>query len=468
MRIKQLYTPCLSEAAYFIESNGQAAVIDPLREVEPYLELARQWNAEIKYVFETHFHADFVSGHIDLADTADATIVYGPTAKPGFDAHVAADGEIIQLGDIRIKVLHTPGHTMESSCFLLIDERGKDHAIFTGDTLFLGDVGRPDLAVKTDLSREDLAGKLFDSLRKKIMPLSDGITVYPGHGKGSACGKLMSDATVDRLGNQKRTNYALQPDLSRSKFIEKVTTGLVAPPQYFPKNAKMNKEGYTRFEDVLDQGVTGLYVHEFIQLAEKNDALIIDTRSANAFAEGHIPGSVFFGISGDFAPWFGALVNDIDRAILFVADPDREAEVVTRLARVGYDNTLGYLIGGMDAWKKEGKDLAKVEQVRAKDIQYMSDFEVHLLDVRKASEFEMQHVVGARSVPLGFMDNCLPTMNGEHSFFVYCAGGYRSMIAASILKRRGFHNVVNIKGGFKALSKTGLVLSKYQPQVSML
>ncbi len=468
MKIEQIYTQCLAEAAYYIESNGEAAIVDPLREVQPYLNLAERNGAKIKYVLETHFHADFVSGHLDLARKTGATIVYGPTATPNFDAHVAFDGEILELGDVQIKVLHTPGHTMESSTFLLIDEAGKDHSIFTGDTLFLGDVGRPDLAVKTDLSREDLAAHLFNSLRNKIMPLADEVIVYPGHGQGSACGKNMSSETVDTLGNQKKFNYALRADMTKEEFVKEVTSDLVAPPQYFPKNAVMNKMGYDSIDEILAHGVIGLDVKEFKQSIDKNRAIILDTRPKEQFAEGFIPGSTFIGIDDTFAPWVGALITDLKTPIVFLAEPGKEEEVVIRLSRVGYDNALGFLQGGIEAWKQANEPIQTVEEVSAEQFVEIFENGANLLDVRKESEFESQHIIGATSFPLDFINEKINTLDKESKWFVHCAGGYRSMIATSILMANGYKNIVNIQGGFKALKETTLPMTEFHEQITML
>ena len=468
MKIEQLYTQCLAEAAYYIESNGEAAIVDPLREVQPYIDLAEKNGAKIKYVLETHFHADFVSGHLDLAKKTGASIVYGPTAQPNFEAHVAEDGELLPLGDVQIKVLHTPGHTMESSTFLLIDEQGAAHSVYTGDTLFLGDVGRPDLAVKSDLSREDLAGHLFDSLRTKIMTLPDEVIVYPGHGQGSACGKHMSSETVDTLGNQKRFNYALRADMTREDFIKEVTQDLVAPPQYFPKNAVMNKMGYESIDDILERGVLALEANEFKQALDKNDALLIDTRSKEAFAEAHIPGSLFIGIDDNFAPWVGALVSDLKQPIVFLADEGREEEVVIRLSRVGYDNTLGYLKGGVESWISSGEPTEQVSQIRPKAFELLFSDQINLLDVRKESEFESQHIEGAINFPLDFIFDNLEQLDRTKEYYLHCAGGYRSMIAYSILKKEGFASLVNIIGGFKELKETDLALTTFKEQVTML
>ncbi|WP_420387437.1 MBL fold metallo-hydrolase [Roseivirga sp.] len=468
MKIEQIYTQCLAEAAYYIESNGEAAIVDPLREVQPYLEMAEKNGAKIKYVLETHFHADFVSGHLDLAKKTGASIVFGPTAVPNFDAHVAADGEILQLGGVRIKVLHTPGHTMESSTFLLIDEDGKDHAIFTGDTLFLGDVGRPDLAVKTDLSREDLAAHLFDSLREKIMPLADEVIVYPGHGQGSACGKNMSSETVDTLGNQKKFNYALRADMTKEEFVNEVTSDLVTPPQYFPKNAVMNKMGYESIDNILEHGVIGLDVKEFRQTIEKNGALVLDTRPKEQFAESNVPGSWFIGLDDNFAPWVGALITDLKQPIVFLAEPGKEEEVVIRLSRVGYDNALGFLEGGIESWIKAGEKTGRIEEVTAEEFVTVFESGANLLDVRKESEFESQHIVGATNFPLDFINDRLNSIDKESKWYLHCAGGYRSMIATSILQANGFTNVINIQGGFKALKETTLPMTEFHEQITML
>lgn len=468
MKIEQIYTQCLAEAAYYIESNGEAAIVDPLREVQPYIDLATKNGAKIKYVLETHFHADFVSGHLDLARKTGATIVYGPTAQPNFDAHVASDGEELKLGELTIKVLHTPGHTMESSTFLVIDENGKDHSIYTGDTLFLGDVGRPDLAVKSDLSREDLAGHLFDSLRNKIMPLADDVIVYPGHGQGSACGKSMSSETVDTLGNQKKFNYALRPDMKREEFVKEVTDGLISPPQYFPKNAVMNKMGYESIDEILEQGVIALDLKEFSQTVEKNGALIIDARSNDAFAKAHIPGSWFVGIDDNFAPWVGALVTDLKTPIVFLAEEGKEEEVVIRLSRVGYDNTLGYLSGGIETWIAAGGETQGVIEVTAKEFAQTFDKTCNLLDVRKESEFKAQHIEGAENFPLDFINETITQLNKDTQFYLHCAGGYRSMIAISILQANGFKKLVNIKGGFEALEETNLPQTEFKEQITML
>ncbi len=468
MKIQQIYTGCLAEAAYYIESNGEAAIVDPLREVAPYIEMAEENNAKIKYVLETHFHADFVSGHIDLAKKTGAKIVYGPTAQPNFEAYIAKDGEELPLGDIKIKILHTPGHTMESSTFLLMDEEGKAQAIFTGDTLFIGDVGRPDLAVKTDLTREDLAGHLYDSLRNKIMPLPDDVIVYPGHGAGSACGKNMSQETTDTLGHQKLFNYALRADMGREEFIKAVTDSLVEPPQYFPKNAVMNKMGYPSIDKVLEKGLVALEVDTFVNLVEQYDALVLDTRDKDAFAQVHIPGSIFIGIDDNFAPWVGALIPDLQQPIVFLADEGREKEVVTRLSRVGYDNTLGYLKGGIAAWQNAGRETDSIDEISAENFAKIYDENFPLLDVRKESEYDSQHIEGAENFPLDFINRNMEKVDINTQYYLHCQGGYRSMITASILKARGFEKLVNIKGGFDALKQTQLPLTEYHEPVSML
>ena len=468
MKVEQLYTQCLAEAAYFIESNGEAAVIDPLREAAPYLELEKQYNTKIKYIFETHFHADFVSGHVELAAKTGATIIYGPTAQPEFEAYIARDEEVFQIGKAQIKLMHTPGHTLESSTYLLIDEEGNDSAIFTGDTLFLGDVGRPDLAVKSDLSKEDLAGLLYDSLHKKIMPLADNITVYPGHGKGSACGKSMSDATIDSLGSQKQFNYALRKDLTKDEFIREVTADLVAPPQYFPKNAQLNKKGIGMLDDVLERGARALSPVEFSGVKDYEQALVLDTRSKEAFTEAHIPGALFIGLNTGFAPWVGTLIKDLNQPILIVSEPGREEEVVTRLARVGYDNSLGYLSGGMVAWEEAGLPVSSVAQVLPEDFADIADSGARLLDVRKESEYDSQHVVGARNFPLDFIHEHIHELDPEQHYYIHCAGGYRSVIAASIMLAAGFSHVVDIQSGFSGLKNTNLVITAYTEPVSLL
>lgn len=469
MRVEQLYTGCLGEAAYYVESKGEAAIIDPLRETEPYIGRAARDGAAIKYVLETHFHADFVSGHLDLAKKTGATIVYGPTAKPNFEALVAEDGQVLELGDVTIKVLHTPGHTMESTTFLLIDEDGNNHAIFTGDTLFIGDVGRPDLAVASDLTRDDLAAYLFDSLRSKIMPLEDDTIVYPGHGAGSACGKKMSEETHASLGSQKRSNYALREDMTKAEFIEEVTAGLMPPPQYFPKNAALNRMGYESVDIAMAQGTTTLSVEEFESVADARGALILDTRSRDRVPGGSIPGSIFIGLDGDFAPWVGALITDLQQPILFVCDEGRESEVVRRLARVGYDNALGYLDGGFEAWEAAGRDITTIEEVSADAfVAGHTNPGLTVLDVRKKSEYDTQHVAGVENLSLDVINQSMATFVHDTTYWLYCQSGYRSLIMATILKARGFANVVSVRGGFDALSQTSLRFTQLVEQQTML
>lgn len=467
MKVEQLYTGCLAEAAYYIESNGEAVIIDPLREVEPYIERAKTDNAKIKYVMETHFHADFVSGHLELEKKTGATIVFGPTAQPNYKAHVAQDGEEFKVGKVTIKVLHTPGHTMESTTFLLRDENGKDYAIFTGDTLFLGDVGRPDLAVKTDLTREDLAGHLYNSLHTKIMPLSDDVIVYPGHGAGSACGKKMSKETWGYLGDQKKTNYALRP-LSKEEFVTEVTTGLVDPPQYFPKNAVMNKMGYESIDNVRERGIRPLSVRAFKAAWEGENALVLDTRHQEIFAKGYIPGSIFIGIDDNFAPWVGALITDLKTPILFVCEPGREQEVVDRLARVGYDNSIGFLDGGFLSWLAADEDVETVQEVNVTDMADLYKSNINILDVRRESEFNAQHVVGAVNFPLDFINRNMHLLDRDKKYFLHCMGGYRSMSAISILKARGFDKLVNVEGGFNRLMESNIPKTDFVEQITEL
>lgn len=470
MKIEQIYTGCLAEAAYYIESDGEAAIIDPLRESQPYLDCAKEDNAQIKYVFETHFHADFVSGHLDLSKKTGAAIVFGPTAQPNFPAYIAADGEELRLGKVTIKILHTPGHTMESSSFLLKDENGKEVAVFTGDTLFIGDVGRPDLAVKTDLSEEDLAAHLFDSLREKIMTLPEEVVVYPGHGAGSACGKKMAKETVSTIGAQKAANYALRADMTKEEFVKEVLTGLVAPPQYFPKNAVMNKMGYESFDDILERGVVARSAAAFEALANEQEALILDVRTEQEFVQGFIPNSVFIGLDGSFAAWVGALITDLKQPILLVCPAGREEEAVTRLSRVGYDNTLGYLSGGVAAWQAAGKEVDTITSVTAEEFaQKQTTGSFTTLDVRKKSEYDAEHVVGAVNFPLDFINKNMTQIGNETPYLVHCAGGYRSVIAISILKARGFEQLTNVEGGFKAIQTAGKVeITEYVCQATAL
>ncbi len=474
MKIEQIYTGCLAEAAYYIESNGEAAIIDPLRETKPYVDKADRNGATIKYILETHFHADFVSGHLDLANKTGATIVFGPTAAPAYDVHVAVDGELLKLGDVTIKVLHTPGHTMESTTYLLIDEKGREHCIFTGDTLFIGDVGRPDLVqkVKAEITPEILAGHLYDSLRNKIMPLHDDVIVYPGHGAGSACGKNMSKETTDTLGHQKDTNYALRADMSKEEFIKAVTDGLVEPPQYFPFNVLLNlKGGMDSIDDIIRKGKNPLSANEFEAIWESADALVLDTRKKEEFAAGHIPGSIFIGVDDSFAPWVGTLITDLKQPILFVADEGREEEVIVRLARVGYDHTIGFLKGGVAAWEEAGYTTDMIKEITPEDfatLYEMDNKHTNLLDARRKSEFDSEHLVGAENFPLDFINQNMAQLDRNKKYFIHCAGGYRSLIMCSILKSRGFDHLVNIKGGYKVLSQTGLAKTKYTAPKTML
>lgn len=465
MKIEQIYTGCLAQGAYYIESEGEIAIIDPLREVEPYIEKANAVGGKIKYIFETHFHADFVSGHVTLAEKTGAPIIYGPNANPSFDAHVAKDGETFKLGKLTFVVLHTPGHTMESTTYLLKDEDGKDHAIFSGDTLFLGDVGRPDLAQKAaHMTQEELAGLLFESLRNKIMPLRDDVVVYPAHGAGSACGKNMMKETVDTLGNQKKMNYALRADMTKEEFIKEVTDGLLPPPAYFPLNVKMNKEGYESIDKVLNQGMRALDPDAFELEVEQHDALVLDVRHQDEFRKGFVPRSIFIGLDGDFAPWVGALVKDTLTPILLVVPEGREEEAVTRLARVGFDNTLGYLKGGVEAWRKAGKEVDAVDGITAEELAGKAKAEGALppvFDVRKVSEYLSEHVIDAVNTPLSNLNDHLAEFPKDDDFYVHCASGYRSMISSSMLKARGYHNVIDIKGGFEALQKAEVPVSEY-------
>jgi glyoxylase-like metal-dependent hydrolase (beta-lactamase superfamily II)/rhodanese-related sulfurtransferase len=474
MKVEQIYTSCLAEAAYYIESNGEAAIIDPLRETKPYIDKAERNGAKIKYILETHFHADFVSGHIDLAKKTGATIVFGPTAAPAYDVHVAKDGEILQLGNVKIKILHTPGHTMESTSYLLIDENGKENCIFTGDTLFIGDVGRPDLVqkVKAEITQQILGGHLYDSLRNKIMPLPDELIVYPGHGAGSACGKNMSKETTDTLGHQKQTNYALRANMTKEEFIKAVTDGLVEPPQYFPLNVLMNlRGGLESIDDIIAKGKHPLTPKEFQAVWESMEALVLDTRSKEAFAAGHVPGSIYIGIDDNFAPWVGTLITDLKQPILFLVEEGREEEVVIRLSRVGYDNTVGYLKGGITAWKEAGFDTNKLKEISAEEfatLYEMDNKHINLLDVRRKSEFDSEHLEGAENFPLDFINHNMSQLDRNKKYYIHCAGGYRSVIMSSILKSRGYDNVVNIRGGYKALSQTGLKKTKYKEPTTML
>ena len=456
MIIEQIYTGCLAQGAYYIESNGEVAIVDPLREVQDYINRAENNNAKIKYIFETHFHADFVSGHVTLAEKTGAKIVYGPTAKTNFDAIISEDNQVFKLGNITITVLHTPGHTMESACFLLKDENGKDYAIFSGDTLFLGDVGRPDLAQKGDITEKDLAGFLFDSLRTKVMTLADDVIVYPAHGAGSACGKNLSKETIGTIGNQKETNYALRADMTKDEFINEVTDGLLPPPAYFPLNVKLNKEGYKNIDDVIKKSAKPLSVKDFELVANTTDAIILDVRHQSEFIKGFIPQSIFIGIDGGFAPWVGALIKDINQPILLVSPIGREEQVITRLSRVGFDNVLGYLEGSFASWQNAGKEIDTLKSVSATILEEKIKNNSIVFDVRKPGEYDSEHVENVPSTPLDFINNHIAEFPEKEDFYVYCGGGYRSVIASSILKARGFHNVIDVAGGYAAIRNTNI------------
>lgn len=472
MKIEQIYTGCLAHGAYYIESEGEAAIVDPLREVDPYIEKAQKDGAKIKYVLETHFHADFVSGHLDLAKKTGAAIVYGPTAQPGFEAYVAKDDEDLKVGKVKIRVLHTPGHTMESSSFLLIDENGNEVALFSGDTLFIGDVGRPDLAQKAaNMTQEQLAEILYDSIRNKVMTLPDDITIYPGHGAGSACGKNMSKEIVDTLGHQKATNYALRADMTKAEFVKEVLSGLVTPPGYFPKNVAMNKLGYDSIDDVLKRGTQALSPRAFEAAANETEALVLDTRSAQVFSKGFIPNSINIAVDGNFAPWVGALIPDIKQQILLVTEPGREEEVITRLARVGYDFCIGYLDGGFDAWKQAGKEVDTIERVSAEKLAEIMKAQpgVPVIDVRKKSEFDSEHVLETENAPLDFINESMLLVPKDKTAYIICNSGYRSMVFASILKARGYDNLIDVEGGFQAAKKSGkFQISEYVCPTTML
>jgi hydroxyacylglutathione hydrolase len=455
MKVEQIYTGCLAEAAYYIESEGEAAIIDPLRETTPYINRAAKDGAKIKYIFETHFHADFVSGHVELAQKTGAQIVYGPKAECDFECYIAKDEEEFTIGRVKLKVLHTPGHTLESSTYLLLDEKDKPHCIFTGDTLFIGDVGRPDLAIKADVTERDLAGMLYDSLHSKIMTLPDELIVYPAHGAGSSCGKSMSKETFDTLGHQKRVNYALQ-DISKEEFIREVTDNLLPPPQYFAKNAMMNKQGAGNLEEVYSHSLKSLSPGEFESLAKGSHALVLDTRDAEGFSKGFIPGSINISLNGQFAVWVGTLITDLQQEILLVCEKGKEKECVMRLARVGYDNTIGYLEGGIEAWKEAGKPVDSVQTISATEFAKRYNPSVAVLDVRRPSEYEVGHLSGAENKPLDFINDWTHELQAGKTYHLHCSSGYRSMTAASILKSRGFEKVIDITDGYKGLVKTSL------------
>lgn len=470
MKIEQIYTGCLSHAAYYLESNGEAAIFDPLREIEPYIERAKKDNAKIKYVFETHFHADFVSGHLDLVKKTGAKIVYGPTAKPDFEAIIAEDGQLFKVGNYTVKAIHTPGHTMESTTYLLIDENGKEHGLITGDTLFIGDVGRPDLAqhVVADLNQEKLAAYLYVSLRNKIMPLNDDLIVYPNHGAGSACGKKMSKETTDTLGNQKKTNYALRPDMTKEEFVKEVLAGLTNPPAYFPKNVLMNIQGYESLDTVLDRGKRPLNPEEFELIANETHALILDTRSPEDFAKGFIPNSLNIGLDSNFAMWVGEIITDIKQEILLVTEKGREEESIIRLSRVGYDHAIGFLDGGFESWKNTNKEVDTINRISAEKFSQLYATNPIVIDVRKKSEYDSEHVKGAINIPLNEISKHLAEIPKDTHFIVHCAGGYRSMIAASILKARGWEDFVDVEGGISAISKTSVPLTDYVCPTTLL
>ncbi|ADF53338.1 metallo-beta-lactamase superfamily protein [Zunongwangia profunda SM-A87] len=463
MKVEQIYTGCLAHAAYYIESKGEAAIFDPLREVNPYIQKAENDHAKIKYVFETHFHADFVSGHLDLQKKTGAKIVFGPNAKPGYEALVAEDGQIFKIGDYKVKVIHTPGHTMESTTYLLIDDKGNEHGIITGDTLFIGDVGRPDLAqhVISDLTEDKLAGYLFDSLRHKIMPLDDDLIVYPNHGAGSACGKKMSKETTDTLGNQKKTNYALRADMTKEEFIKELLTGLTAPPKYFPKNVLLNIGGYKSFDKIMKQAAKALTPDEFELLANEEGALVLDTREADKYAKSHIPNSINIGLQGSFAPWVGEMIPDLETPILLITEVGKEEEAITRLSRVGYDNTQGYLADGMKSWEAVGKDVDTINRITAEELEQKMKQDIVIIDVRKKSEFDSEHIKGVVNVPLNQINQHLEKFPKEQEFVLHCAGGYRSMIAASILQQRGWSQLTDVIGGFKSIKETTIPVTAY-------
>jgi hydroxyacylglutathione hydrolase len=471
MKLEQIYTGCIAHAAYYLENNGEAAIFDPLREVQPYIDRATKDNATIKYVFLTHFHADFVSGHLDLARKTGAKIVYGPTAKPDYEVITATDNQVFKVGNYFVRVIHTPGHTMESTTYLLIDENEKEHGLITGDTLFIGDVGRPDLAqhVVADLTEEKLAGHLFDSLRNKIMPLSDDLIVYPNHGAGSACGKKMSKETTDTLGHQKETNYALNPSLSKEEFIKAILTGLTPPPGYFPKNVLMNIHGYESLDTVLERGHKSLSPEAFEAVANETNALVLDTRNATDFANGFIPNSINIGLDGSFAQWVGEMIPDIKQEILLVSNVGYEEEAMIRLSRVGYDGTIGYLEGGFESWKKSGKEVETVKRITAEEYAKIQATEKQLtIDVRKHSEFDSEHIIDAVNIPLNEINKHLAEIPKDKPFMLHCAGGYRSMIAASILKQRGWDNFTDIIGGFAEIAKTPVLRSNYVCPTTLL
>ena len=461
MKVEQIYTGCLSQGSYYIESNGEAVIIDPLREVDQYMEKAKSQNVKIKYVFETHFHADFVSGHLTLSKKSNAPIIFGPNADPEFDAIISKDGQVFNIGDSTITVMHTPGHTMESTTYLLKDSKGKDHAIFTGDTLFLGDVGRPDLSqISDDMTTEDLAGIQFDSLRNKIMPLADDVIIYPAHGAGSACGKNMMKETIDTLGNQKKMNYALRADMTKDEYIKEVTEGLPLPPNYFPLNVKMNKEGYEDINQIINRATNPLSVDEFEKIANQSSAIVLDVRNQKDYVKGHIPRSIFIGLDGGFAPWVGTLLKDVKQKILLVVQKGREKEAITRLSRVGFDQTIGFLKDGFSSWIESGKETDSLTSISAEQFEReIRNKDSFIYDVRKISEYETSRINSSVNTPLGEINNYLNDFPKDNNFYIHCAGGYRSVIAASILKSKGIHNIIDVKGGFKSIKETSILIT---------
>ena len=462
MIVKQLYTKCLSQGSYYIESNGGVAIIDPLREVQQYIDMAESSNAKIKYIFETHFHADFVSGHLSLAERTQAQIIYGPNANPEFECHIARDNQEFIVGKIKLKVIHTPGHTLESTTYLLIDEQGKDHAIFTGDTLFLGEVGRPDLAQKSSMNENELAGILYDSLRKKIMPLSDELIVYPGHGAGSACGKKMNSETTGTLGEQKKSNYALRENMTKEEFISEVNEGLLPPPAYFPYNVSLNKTGYQNIEELIEKGINTLCPIEFEMTSELRNCVILDVRHQTEFAERHIPGSIFIGIDGSFAPWVGSVLKDINQPILLVANEERIEETVIRLSRVGFDNVVGVLCNDLDDWVNSGRDIESVNSESPSDwVEAFENSEVNVIDVRNESEHQSEHILNSINIPLNELTDRIDEIDFSKKTLIHCAGGYRSMIACSLLKYKGHHDLIDIKGGYATIKETKFPKSNF-------
>jgi glyoxylase-like metal-dependent hydrolase (beta-lactamase superfamily II)/rhodanese-related sulfurtransferase len=464
MKIEQIYTGCIAQAAYYLENNGEAAIFDPLREVQPYLDKAQKDNAKINYIFETHFHADFVSGHIDLAKKSGGEIVFGPTANPEFKAIIATDNQEFKVGNYTVKAIHTPGHTLESTCYLLIDENGKQYGIITGDTLFIGDVGRPDLAqaLVEDLTQEKLAGYLFDSLRNKIMPLADDLIVFPSHGAGSACGKNMSKETTDTLGNQKRTNYALRADMTKEEFTKELLDGLGLPPAYFPQNVLLNIKGYDSLDSIINKSYIGLFPREFEAVANQGGAIVLDVRHENDFVKAHIPNSIFIGIQGNFAPWVGSLLRDVNQKLLLVTPEGKEEETITRLSRVGFDHVLGYLKGGIDAWKAAGFETDSIHSITPEDFANQLDAKSIIIDARKPGEYDAEHVTNAINIPLDTLNENFQSVPKDNDFFLHCLGGYRSVIMASILKSRGIHNIINVEKGMSGIKQTNASCTQFQ------